>query len=156
MPDRKGFPESYDLPLLLRFLACVKAGRAEVDAPVRSHLTYDILPDEVKRIRRPDVLILQGINMLEAGLPESSEGHPVFVSDHVDFSIYADAKERYHSAYFHRFADLPIEEAKGCALRIWGEIDHLKWNIEPTRDRARLILEKGPDHSARGVRLRML
>jgi len=175
--DRKGFPESYDLPLLLRFLADLKAGRAELGAPIHSHLTYDILPDQAQRIRRPDVLIVEGLNMLEAGLPEPSEGHRVFVSDYVDFSIYVDAEERYikawyldrflrlreealgdDSAYFHRFADLSIDEAKDSALRVWDEIDHpnLKENIEPTRDRARLILEKGPDHSVRSVRLRRL
>jgi type I pantothenate kinase len=175
--DRKGFPESYDLPLLLRFLADLKAGRAELSAPIHSHLTYDILPDRAQHIRRPDVLIVEGLNMLEAMLPDPSEGHRVFVSDYVDFSIYVDAEERYikawylerflrlreealgdDSAYFHQFADLSVEEAKDSALRVWDEIDHpnLKENIEPTRDRARLILEKGPDHSVRSVRLRKL
>jgi type I pantothenate kinase len=175
--DRKGFPESYDLPLLLRFLAHVKAGRAGLNVPIHSHLTYDILPDKAQRIRRPDVLIVEGLNMLEAGLPEPSHGHRVFVSDYVDFSIYVDAEERYikgwyldrflrlreealgdDSAYFHRFADLSVEEAKDSALRVWDEIDHpnLKENIAPTRDRARLILEKGPDHSVRSVYLRKL
>jgi type I pantothenate kinase len=175
--DRKGFPESYDLPLLLRFLANVKAGRAGLNVPIHSHLTYDILPDKAQRIGRPDVLIVEGLNMLEAGLPEPSDGHRVFVSDYVDFSVYVDAEERYikgwyldrflrlreealgdESAYFHRFADLSVEEAKDSALRVWDEIDHpnLKENIEPTRDRARLILEKGPDHSVRSVYLRKL
>ena len=175
--NRKGFPESYDLPLLLRFLADVKAGRAELDAPIHSHLTYDILPDQAQRIRQPDVLIVEGLNMLEAGMPEPSEGRRVFVSDYVDFSIYVDAEERHiktwylerflrlreealrdDSAYFHRFADLSVEEAKESALRVWDEIDHpnLKENIEPTKDRARLILEKGPDHSVHSVRLRKL
>ncbi len=175
--DRKGFPESYDLPLLLRFLAEVKSGFAEASAPIHSHQTYDILPDEVQVIRRPDVLIVEGLNMLEAGVLEPSEGHRVFVSDYVDFSIYVDAEERHvrewyldrflrlreealgdDSAYFHRFAVLPLEEAKEVALRVWDEIDHpnLKENIEPTKDRARLILEKGPDHSVQSVRLRKL
>jgi type I pantothenate kinase len=175
--DRKGFPESYDLPLLLRFLADLKAGRAEVSAPIHSHLTYDILPDQAQNIGRPDILVVEGLNMLEAGLPESSDGHRVFVSDYVDFSIYVDAEERYikgwyldrflrlreealgdDSAYFHRFARLSVEEPKEKALRVWDEIDHpnLKDNIEPTKDRARLILEKGPDHSVRSVRLRKL
>jgi type I pantothenate kinase len=175
--DRKGFPESYDLPLLLRFLADLKAGRAELSAPIHSHLTYDILPDQAQRIRRPDVLVVEGLNMLEAGQPEPSDGHMVFVSDYVDFSIYVDAKERYikgwyldrflrlreealgnDSAYFHRFAGLSVEEAKERALRVWDEIDHpnLKENIEPTKGRARLVLEKGPDHSVRSVRLRKL
>src|SRR5918997_5327194 len=175
--ERKGFPESYDVALLLQFLADVKSGREGVSAPIHSHLTYDILHDREQVVGRPDVLIVEGLNMLEAGLPEPSEGHMVFVSDYCDFSIYVDAEERYiegwylerflrlreealgdHSAYFHRFADLSIEKAKKQALRVWDEIDHpnLKENIEPTRDRARLILEKGPDHSVRSVRLRKL
>src|SRR5215211_4828073 len=175
--DRKGFPESYDLPILLRFLAAVKSGRTEVSAPIHSHLTYDILPDQVQIVRRPDILIMEGLNMLEAGLPEPSEGHRVFVSDYVDFSIYVDAEKRYikewyldrflrlrevalgdDSAHFHRYARLSVEEAKELAERIWDEIDHpnLKENIEPTKDRARLILEKGLDHSIQSVRLRKL
>ena len=175
--DRKGFPESYDLPLLLRFLAAVKSGRTEASAPIHSHLTYDILPDQVQIVRRPDILIMEGLNMLEAGIPEPFEGHRVFVSDYVDFSIYVDAEERHirewyldrflhlreealgdDSAYFYRFASLSVEEAKEVALRVWDEIDHpnLKENIEPTKDRAHLILEKGPDHSIQSVRLRKL
>src|SRR5919112_4466372 len=174
---RKGFPESYDLPLLLRFLADVKSGSTEASAPIHSHLTYDILPDRVQAVGRPEVLIVEGLNMLEAGLPEPSDGHRVFVSDYVDFSIYVDAEERHvkewylhrflrlreeaigdDSAHFHRFASLSVEEAKEAALRVWDEIDHpnLKENIEPTKDRARLILEKGPDHSVKSVRLRKL
>ena len=148
-----------------------------MSAPSHSHLTYDILPDKAQHVGRPDVLIVEGLNMLEAGLPEPVDGHRVFVSDFVDFSIYVDAEERHikawylerflslregalgeDSAYFHRFADLSVGEAKDSALRVWDEIDHpnLKENIEPTRDRARLILEKGPDHSVRSVRLRKL
>jgi type I pantothenate kinase len=174
---RKGFPETYDLPLLLRFLADVKSGRAEAGAPIHSHLTYDILPDQVQAVGRPDVLIVEGLNMLEAGLPEPSDGHRVFVSDYVDFSIYVDAEERHvkewyldrflrlreealgnDSAHFHRHASLSLEEAAEAAMRVWDEIDHpnLKEHIEPTKDRARLILEKGPDHSVRSVRLRKL
>ncbi len=141
--DRKGFPESYDLPLLLRFLAAVKSGRAQIQAPIHSHLTYDILPDQNQVLERPDVLIMEGLNMLEAGLSEPSEGHRVFVSDYVDFSIYVDAEERYvrewyldrflrlreealgdETAYFHRFASLSVEEIKEVALHVWDEIDH--------------------------------
>jgi type I pantothenate kinase len=174
--ERKGFPESYDLPLLLKFLADIKSG-GETSAPIHSHLTYDILPDERQSVGRPDVLVLEGLNMLEAGLPEPSGGHMVFVSDYVDFSIYVDAPERYikqwylerflrlreealgeSSAYFHRFAELSVEESKELAMRVWDEIDHpnLKQHIEPTRDRARLILEKGQDHSVKNVRLRKI
>jgi type I pantothenate kinase len=175
--NRKGFPESYDLPLLLRFLTDIKSGRAEMSAPIHSHLTYDILPEQAQVIKRPDVLIMEGLNMLEAGLSEPSEGHRVFVSDYVDFSIYVDAEERYirewyldrflrlreaaledDSAHFHRYARFSVEEVKEVARRIWDEIDHpnLKENIEPTKDRARLILEKGPGHSIQSVRLRKL
>ena len=175
--ERKGFPESYDVPLLLRFLAGIKSGRDGVSAPIHSHLTYDILPDETQKVGRPDVLVVEGLNMLEAGLPEPSGGHMVFVSDYVDFSIYVDAEERYikkwyldrflrlreeaigdSTAYFHRFAELSVEQATEMALRVWDEIDHpnLKENIEPTRDRARLILEKGQDHSIQNIRLRKI
>jgi type I pantothenate kinase len=175
--DRKGFPESYDVPLLLRFLADVKSGREGVSAPIHSHETYDILPGEVQTVGRPDVLVVEGLNMLEAGLPEPSGGHMVFVSDYVDFSIYVDAQERDikrwylerflrlreealddSTAYFHRFADLSVDEATEMAMRVWDETDHpnLKQNIEPTRDRARLILEKGPDHAVQSVRVRKI
>jgi type I pantothenate kinase len=175
--ERKGFPESYDLPLLLRFLADIKSGRDGVSAPIYSHLTYDILPDKTQAVGRPDVLVVEGLNMLEAGLPEPSEGHRVFVSDYCDFSIYVDAQERHikewylerflrlreealgdRTAYFHRFAELSVEDARDVALRIWDEIDHpnLEENIEPTKDRARLILGKGHDHSVQSVRLRKI
>ena len=93
--DRNGCPESYDLPLLLRFLADVKSGSAEVSAPIHSHQTYDILPDKAQVVGRPDVLIVEGLNMLEAGLSEPPEGQRVFVSDYVDFSIYVDADEEH-------------------------------------------------------------
>jgi type I pantothenate kinase len=175
--ERKGFPESYDLPLLLRFLADIKSGRDGVSVPIHSHLTYDILPVRTQVVGRPDVLIVEGLNMLEAGLPEPSEGHRVFVSDYCDFSIYVDAQERHikewyverflrlreealgdSSAYFHRFAELSVEQATDEALRVWDEIDHpnLKENIEPTKDRACLILEKAQDHSVKSVRLRKI
>ena len=173
--DRKGFPESYDLPLLLRFLADVKSGRAEMSVPIHSHLTYDIIPDQAQIVRRPEILIVEGLNILEAGILEPSEGHRVFASDYFDFSIYVDAEENYirewylerflrlremalrdESAYMHRYASLSVEETKKAARRIWNEIDHpnLKDNIEPTKSRARLILEKGPDHSIQSVLLR--
>ncbi len=173
--DRKGFPESYDLPLLLRFLAEVKAGRAEASAPIHSHLTYDILPDQAQIVRRPEVLIVEGLNILEAGILEPSEGQRVLASDYFDFSIYVDAEEGYirewylqrflhlremalhdESAYMHRYASVSVEETLEAAGRIWDEIDHpnLKENIEPTKSRARLILEKSPDHSIQSVLLR--
>jgi type I pantothenate kinase len=175
--ERKGFPESYDLPLLLRFLADIKAGRDGVSAPIHSHLTYDILPDRTQVVGRPDVLVVEGLNMLQAGLQEPSGGHTVFVSDYCDFSIYVDAQERYikewylerflrlreealgdSSAYFHHFAELSVEQATDLAMRVWDEIDHpnLKQNIEPTKDRAHLILEKNQDHSVKSIRLRKI
>ena len=175
--DRKGFPESYDMRLLLRFLADIKSGGGGTSVPIHSHLTYDILPEERQTVGRPDVLVVEGLNMLEAGLQEPSGGHMVFVSDYVDFSIYVDAREsdikkwyveRFlrlrdealgdSTAYFHRFAELSVEEATDFAMRVWDEIDHpnLKQNIEPTRDRARLILEKDQDHSVKSVRLRKI
>ena len=175
--ERKGFPESYDLPRLLTFLADIKSGRDGVSAPIHSHLTYDILPDRTQVVGRPDVLVVEGLNMLQAGLQEPSEGHMVFVSDYCDFSIYVDAQEGHikewylerflrlreealgdRSAYFHRFAELWVEQATDLAMRVWDEIDHpnLKQNIEPTKDRARLILEKDRDHSVKSVRLRKI
>jgi type I pantothenate kinase len=177
MLERKGFPESYDLPLLLRFLADVKSGRAEVSAPIHSHLTYDIIPDQAQHVRRPAVLIVEGLNILEAGILEPSEGQRVFVSDYFDFSIYVDAEEhdirqwylqRFlslretalgdESAYMHRYASLSVDETIKAAERIWDEIDHpnLKENIESTKSRARLILVKGSDHSIQSVLLRKL
>jgi type I pantothenate kinase len=173
--ERKGFPESYDLPLLLRFLADIKSGRAEVSVPIHSHLTYDIIPNQAQIVRHPEILILEGLNILEAGIIVPSERQRVFVSDYFDFSIYVDPEEHFirqwylqrflrlremalrdESAYMHRYASLSVEETTKEAERIWDEIDHpnLKENIEPTKSRARLILEKGQDHSVQSVLLR--
>jgi type I pantothenate kinase len=169
--NRKGFPESYDLRALVQFVADVKSGAPGVAAPVYSHLIYDLVPDAQVVVRRPDVLILEGLNVLQAG------GGRLFVSDYFDFSIYVDAREedverwyeerfltlretafRDPSSYFRRFADLPPEEAVATARKIWREINgvNLRENILPTRERARLILEKDADHSVRSVRLRKL
>lgn len=169
--NRKGFPESYDQRALVQFVAEVKAGAEEVAAPVYSHLTYDLLPGQTVVVRRPDVLILEGLNVLQAG------GGRLFVSDYFDFSIYVDAREadierwyeerflalretafRDPSSYFRRFGELSEAEAVATARRIWAEINgvNLRENILPTRERARLILEKGPDHLVRSVRLRKL
>jgi type I pantothenate kinase len=168
--ERKGFPESYDLPRLLDVLARVKAGEPEVAAPVYSHLSYDILPGEEQVIRQPDVLIVEGLNVLQKGPRDGGS-----VSDFFDFSIYIDADEadierwyvqRFHAlrdtvftdpdSYFHRYATLSMDEADRTALRFWREINgpNLQENIGPTRDRAHLILEKGPDHHIERVRLR--
>jgi type I pantothenate kinase len=171
---RKGFPESYDLRRLVRFMADVKAGQPEVAAPVYSHRTYDILPDELHVVRQPDIMIVEGLNVLETG-----DGHPgrmprTFVSDFFDFSIYVDADEahveqwyvdrfltlrdtvfRDERSYFHRYAGLSTDEAVEVARQIWREINgvNLRENIRPTRERARLILEKGADHSVERVKL---
>lgn len=173
---RKGFPESYDVRALLRFLANVKAGRRAVSAPIYSHESYDILPNQRQVVHRPDIIIVEGLNVLQtsarmAGAPA------MFVSDFFDFSIYVDADvqdvarwyvERFLTLretafrdpanYFARYADLSPTEAVATAQQIWHEINevNLVENIRPTRERAHLILEKGSDHSVVGVRLRKL
>lgn len=167
---RKGFPESYDQRRLLQFLAAVKAGRPEVDAPVYSHLTYDIVPGEVQAVRRPDIIVVEGLNILS-----TSPGAELVVSDLLDFTIYIDADEadieawyverflglcatvfQEPSSYFHRYAGLAPDDAAATAREIWASINavNLRENILPTRERADLILEKGPDHRVRRVRLR--
>lgn len=174
--NRKGFPESYDQRALLRFMAAVKAGEPEVRAPVYSHVSYDIVADQELVVRRPDIVIVEGLNVLQTG-----DGHPdrsrTFVSDYFDFGIYVDAEEadieqwfqdrflalrdtvfRDPGSYFHKFAALTHEEAIAMAARVWQEINgrNLRENILPTRERATLILEKGTDHRVRRVRLRKL
>ncbi len=170
--NRKGFPESYDQRRLVRFLTEIKSGKREVSAPVYSHLIYDILPDQAQTVRQPDALIVEGLNVLQPG-----RGSAVFVSDFFDFSIYIDADEevienwyvaRFHKlretvfrnpdSYFHRYANLSYEEANEKARSIWREINrpNLRENIQPTRERAQLILRKGADHAVEEVRLRKL
>ena len=171
---RKGFPESYDLRRLMRFMADVKAGYPEVSAPVYSHLAYDILPGEKERVRQPGVLLVEGLNFLQTGNGHPGNAPPVFVSD---FSIYVDAEkahverwfsERFltlrdtvfkdESSYFHRYAHLSTEEARQVTAGIWADINgvNLRENIVPTRERANLILQKGENHQVLGVRLRKL
>ena len=173
--ERKGFPESYDRRLLLRFLSAIKSGAAEVRAPVYSHLTYDIVDNTEVIVQRPDIVIVEGLNVLQTGPPDSELS--VFVSDYFDFSIYVDAAvtdirrwyiERFLSlrktafqdprSFFRRFAALSNDEAAATADRIWTEINarNLAANIAPTRARADLILHKGPDHSVQEVHLRRL
>jgi type I pantothenate kinase len=177
--QRKGFPESYDQRRLVRFLTDVKSGKPEVAAPVYSHLTYDIVEHEWQRVRRPDVLILEGLNVLQTREPSPSRGQRsrAFVSDFFDFSIYVDADEpiieswyvqRFlklretvfinPKSYFRRYADLTLEEAKETAHSIWREINapNLHENIAPTRERAQLILKKGESHVMEEVLLRRL
>lgn len=174
--NRKGFPESYDQRALLRFMADLKAGQPEVQAPVYSHVVYDIVPDETLVVRQPDIVIVEGLNVLQTG-----DGHPdrlrTFVSDFFDFGIYVDAAEpdveqwflarfltlrdtvfQDPNSYFHKFAALTEAQAIAMASKVWREINgrNLRENILPTRERATLILEKGPDHRVRSVRLRKL
>ena len=174
---RKGFPESYDRRALLRFLAEVKGGKAEVTAPVYSHLSYDIVPGERILVSRPDVLIVEGLNVLGAPPVRPMGGTGMAVSDFFDFSVYVDARvshvEKWYverflklretafadpDSYFHRYAALSDAEAEATALTIWQTINgpNLVENILPTRQRASLIIVKGEDHSVRKVRLRKL
>jgi type I pantothenate kinase len=174
---RKGFPESYDRRRLVKFTADVKSGEPEASAPVYSHLSYDILPGQVQTVKQPDIMILEGLNVLQTGVGSADHAWPVFVSDYFDFSIYLDALEedikrwyverfltlrqtafRNPASYFHRYASLSDEEARDKALSIWNEINgvNLRENILPTRTRAHLILEKRADHSVWEVKLRKL
>jgi type I pantothenate kinase len=175
--DRKGFPESFDTARLLNFLHEVKSGRANVVAPVYSHFHYDIIPGQTAVIDRPDVLIVEGLNVLQpARMPKDGQAIP-FVSDFFNFSIYMDADAkliedwyvtrflrlrqtafRDPAAYFHRYAQLSPDEARAMALEIWRTINekNLYENILPTRQRARLILRKGPNHRIESVALRRI
>ena len=175
--QKKGFPESYDLPLLLSFLSDIKAGRTPVRAPVYSHLTYDIVPNKWIEVSQPDILIVEGVNVLQTGrLPRDGKAVPV-VSDFFDFSVYIDAEEpvlrdwyvkrfltlrdtAFHDprSYFHRYAPLSDDEAVATAIAIWERTNlaNLEDNILPTRPRATLILKKGADHVVEQVALRRL
>jgi type I pantothenate kinase len=167
--DHKGFPESYDRAALLDFVARAAAGEDHLEIPVYSHIRYDIVPGETRVIGRPDILIVEGLNVLQGG--ESG----AFVSDYFDFSIFVDADpfdirdwyfERFLTlkataftqpdAFFRRYARLTRDEAVDVAEQIWETVNlvNLVENILPTRARASLILEKAPDHSVRRVRLR--
>ena len=176
--ERKGFPESYDLRRLVAFLGEVKSGAPRVEAPVYSHLRYDIVAGEHQVVSEPDIVIVEGLNVLQTGDGHRTGGPPRhFVSDFFDFSIYVDADEgdieqwyleRFRTlrdtvftdadSFFHRFAEISEDEAIGMARHIWKTINgtNLAENIIPTRERAHVILEKGPDHSVRRVRLRKL
>jgi type I pantothenate kinase len=175
--ERKGFPESYDTGALLHFLADIKAGKRSVHAPLYSHLVYDVVPGEETVIDRPDILIVEGLNVLQpARMPRDGAAIP-FVSDFFDFSVYIDADEadlhrwyvnRFlrlrHTAfrdplsYFRRYAELPEADAVATADGLWTRINllNLRENIVPTRQRASLILRKGPSHRIETVALRRL
>jgi len=177
--ERKGFPESYDTKALLRFLTDIKAGKRHVRAPVYSHLIYDIVEGEGIEIDRPDILIVEGLNVLQtSGGRVARDGKAIpFVSDFFDFSIYLDADEdlihdwyiarfmrlretafRDPASFFHRYATLSDAEALKTANRLWGRINlpNLIENIVPTRQRADLILTKGAAHDIETVALRRL
>jgi type I pantothenate kinase len=175
--EKKGFPESYDLPALLRFLSDVKGGRRPARAPIYSHLIYDVIPNQWVEVDRPDILIVEGLNVLQTGrLPRDGKAIP-FVSDFFDFSVYLDADDevlkhwyidrfltlrgtafRDPKSYFHRYSGLSDQEATATASAIWERINllNLHENILPTRQRADLILKKGQSHLVEGVSLRRL
>lgn len=173
--ERKGFPESYDRRALINFLSAVKAGRSPVDAPVYSHIRYDVLPGERVILERPDVVIVEGLNVLQP--PTMGERHHAAVSDFFDFSVYVDAEEglvrrwyaerflqlrdtafRRPESHFRRYADLDEPTARQVADEIWQKINglNLRQNIRPTRGRADLILHKTGDHHVSWVQLRKL
>ena len=175
--QRKGFPESYDARRLVQFVADVKGGAPTVAAPVYSHLVYDIVPGAEDVVRQPDILIIEGLNVLQGADGRLGDGDRPFVSDFFDFSIYVDADEahirqwflsrfqrlrdtafRDPKSFFRRYAEMSDAEALAFAGRVWTEINgrNLQENIEPTKERAHLILEKGADHSVTRVRLRRL
>jgi type I pantothenate kinase len=175
--QRKGFPESYDRRALLRFVAEVKGGAGQVSAPVYSHLTYDIVPGERVVVHRPDVLIVEGLNVLQPPRVQPDGRTGLAVSDFFDFSVYVDARiedirrwyvDRFFrlretafadpNSYFHRYAALSDDEARATAEHIWATINepNLTENVRPTRGRASLVMSKGEDHGVRRVRLRKL
>ncbi len=176
--NRKGFPESYDAKRLLNFLSAVKSGANHIQFPVYSHLVYDVLPDDQQQvINEPDILIVEGINVLQVNSQRPRKGHSVFVSDFFDFSIYVHASEknlvewyvdRFESlratafqdpqSYFHRYAHMNKEESVAMAVNIWNEINkpNLLQNILPTRYRADLILEKGSHHFVKTIKVRKI
>ncbi|WP_414676659.1 type I pantothenate kinase [Mesorhizobium sp.] len=175
--ERKGFPDSYDVGALLRFLSSIKSGQRDVRAPLYSHLTYDVLPGAYVTIDRPDILIFEGINVLQPGrLPMDGKFVP-FLSDFFDFSIYIDAEEelihewyiarfmrlretafRNPESFFHRYSQLSETAARAIAEGLWANINlkNLRENILPTRPRADLILRKGANHLVEEVALRKL
>jgi len=176
--QRKGFPESYDLRRLVQMMADVKSGHVSVTVPVYRHLIYDIVPGVEKTITQPDIIILEGLNILQTGHHLAGDASPrVFVSDFIDFSIYVEAEEhdleqwyvdrflrlrdtafQNPASYFHHYAGLSTEEAVETAKGIWRDINqvNLRENIIPTRERADLILEKGTNHRVTGVYQRKL
>lgn len=175
--ERKGFPESYDVRRLVEFMSGVKAATGAMHAPVYSHQAYDIVPGEFQVVDRPDIVIVEGLNVLQTGDGQVGRQPRVFVSDFFDFSIYMDADEadieRWYvqrfltlretvfqdpRSYFHRYASLGQDDATAVAHDIWRTINgiNLRENIKPTRERARLVLEKGGNHAVQRIRLRRI
>lgn len=174
---RKGFPESYDREALLQFVMDIKSGRDEVEAPTYSHLVYDVVPEKRVVISRPDIVIIEGLNVLQPARVREDGRSGLAVSDFFDFSVYVDASAvdirrwyiqrflrlretafRDPASYFSRYAGLSRDEAEAEATRIWDNINgpNLVQNVAPTRQRATLVLRKDLDHSVRYVRLRKL
>jgi type I pantothenate kinase len=175
--SRKGFPESYDRRALTRFVADVKAGKPEVTAPVYSHLVYDRVPGARSTVRRPDILIVEGLNVLQPALPGKDGRTRLALADYFDFSVYVDARtsdveawylHRFRAlretafqdprSYFHRYTRVPEAEALDFARHTWRTVNepNLRQNIAPTRGRATLQLHKGSDHKVRRLSLRKL
>ena len=175
--ERKGFPESYDRARLMKFLSDLKSGVKQLDVPIYSHEYYDILQGETKTIELPDIVILEGLNVLQVGSGVDNNHTEVFVSDYFDFSIYVDAKESVIKDWFierfktfrkasanneklfmHQFSQMSEEKALEIAKKVWDEINsvNLHENIEPYKYRASLILEKGADHVVEKIMLRKI
>ncbi len=175
--ERKGFPESYDLARLLQLLHDIKAGRNDLQAPVYSHHHYDIVEDEIIEIGQPDIVIVEGLNILQTGIPKPGQQPRIFISDYFDFSIFVDAETsvikqwfidrvllfcctafKDPDAFFHYLSKMNEEEVIKFSERVWREINevNLVENILPFRERAQLILAKGADHSVEKVLLRKL
>lgn len=173
--SKKGFPISYDVKRIMKFLIDLKEGVPNLKVPKYSHLTYDVLPDEYTIVDRPDILILEGVNVLQNGADYPQVRNRIFISDFIDFAIYVDAKEEFlikwyvdrflklrestfddPKSYFHRYAHMPEKEAIALAKTIWQSVNHsnLVENILPCRNRAHLILQKGPEHSIEHIYLR--
>jgi type I pantothenate kinase len=174
---RKGFPESYDVKRLIEFMVAVKSGEPQVEAPTYSHIAYDIVTDRVQSVKAPNILIVEGLNVLQTGAQVAGKPARSFVSDFFDFSVYIDADEndieRWYverflslrggvfsnpASYFHKYASLSDQEAVEEARRIWREINglNLHENVLPTRERAQLILKKAADHRISSVQLRKI
>lgn len=175
--ERKGFPESYDLRAMLDFMIAVRQGKPMLKVPVYSHDSYDIVPNEFLEIRRPEVLILEGLNLLQMNLLGESRRPKIFASDMIDISIYVDAEEtdirrwyierfmllkntafRNPRSFFHRYAGMDDEDARRFATEVWEKINlvNLVSNVAPTRERAQIVMQKGPDHRVHEVWLRRI